>query len=72
MVLTALVEAGVLVLAVDADGCGALGGWVREVWAEAAHRDRWFQAAPVILIKVVMMTFAQQHVSDALCTYLPA
>ena len=67
-----MVEAGVLVLAVDADGSGALRGWVREVWAEAAHRDRWFQAAPVILIKVVMMTFAQQHVSDALCTYLPA
>ena len=62
MVLTALVEAGVLILAVDADGGGALRGWVREVWAEAAHRDRWFQAAPVILIKVVMMTFASELV----------
>ena len=60
--LTALVEAGVLILAVDADGSGALRGWVREVWAEAAHRDRWFQAAPVILVKVVMMTFASELV----------
>ena len=62
MVLTALVEAGVLILAVDADGGGALRGWVREVWAEAAHRDRWFQAAPVILVKVVLLTFASELV----------
>ena len=60
--LTALVEAGVLILAVDADGGGALRGWVREVRAEAAHRDRWFQAAPVMLVKVVMMTFASELV----------
>ena len=60
--LTALVEAGVLILAVDADGGGALRGWVREVWAEAAHRDRWFQAAPVILVKVVLLTFASELV----------
>ena len=60
--LTALVEAGVLILAVDADGSGALRGCVREVWPEAAHRDRWFQAAPVILVKVVMMTFASELV----------
>ena len=57
-----MVEAGVLILAVDADGSGALRGWVREVWPEAAHRDRWFQAAPVILVKVVMMTFASELV----------
>ena len=60
--LTALVEAGVLILAVDADGSGALRGWVREVWAEADHRDRWFQAAPVILVKVVLLTFASELV----------
>ena len=60
--LTALVEAGVLILAVDADGGGALRGWVREVWAESAYRDRSFQAAPVILVKVVMMTFASELV----------